>query len=145
MEDVYQYAREKGMLTTPAGYIISYYEFSKIIHSTYEKAMRNSIQDKKPYELFENMICYPVTTTCTRYIPRRNRKAVENGVEANIDVLKRGFKFSFLFLSTIKRYRCFKFTTAKKIKNIIVGELEKGEQFLDITMNEKVEYLAKKP
>lgn len=144
MNDVYEYAREKKMLITEDGYVISKYEFSKIVHCLYFDAIEKSIREKVPFELFKGMFCYPVTTLCTRYIPKRNRKAVENGLPLNIDVKSSGFKFSFLFLSTPKTYRGFKFTAAKnKIKSIILDELSRGEKFLDITMNEKIDYAPK--
>ena len=134
MKDVYQYAKEKGLLKTHDGYTITEYEFSKIIHAVCFDAMQFSIENKEQVQLFGNFSIYPVQTKCTRYIPKIYVK--ENGEikRKNLDVSKYGYSFAFLFLNTPKKYRGFRFTTADKVKKIISQKRNSGIEFMDITL-----------
>lgn len=138
MHDVYNLAKSMGLLKTSDGYIVSEYEFSKIIHSLYFEIMSRSIREKKPYEFLYEMTVYPVQTLCTRYIPKKIVKDESGELKkVSVDVSKYGFSFAFLFLGTNKKYRGFRFKTAQKIKNIITEARESGEKFFDITLSRK--------
>lgn len=134
MKDVYLHAKEMGLLKTHDGYMISEYEFSKAVHDSLMSAMSFSIKNREQVQLFADFSVYPVQTKCTRFIPKRIVTDDEGNVKKkNLNVADYGYSFAFLFMNSPKKYRGFKFTTAPKVKAIIMEERKKGVEFLDIT------------
>jgi len=134
MNDIYLHAKKMGLLKTHDGYLISKYEFSKAVHTLLESAMELSIKKREPVQLFSCFSVYPVETKCTRYIPKRFITDENKELKlTNVNVVDYGYSFAFLFMNSPKKYRGFKFTTAPKIKDMIMEQRKKGVRFFDIT------------